>query len=114
MQTPSSKLCWGCERNQRASQGPPGPLGVVLTSPPAVLGGPMKTGSKLPVLGEIEDSDVSDLNNYVLTYVVLVACDHDVITHDVYDELGLDAGAGLDKQADSTTTPVCRPTAGAS
>jgi hypothetical protein len=97
-QTPSSKLCWGCERNQRASQGPPGPLGVVLTSPPAVLGGPMKTGSKLPVLGEIEDSDVSDLNNYVLTYVVLVACDHDVIT---CDEMGLDAGAGPNKQADS-------------
>jgi hypothetical protein len=41
------------------SQGPPGPLGVVLTSPPAVLGGPQKTVSGLPVLGEVKDSDVS-------------------------------------------------------
>jgi hypothetical protein len=87
-------------------------LGVVLTSPPAVLGGPRKTGSKLPVLGEIEDSDDSDYNNCVLINV-LVARSHDVITN---DELGLDAGAGPNKQADSNdnsdrlqTDSQCQP-----
>jgi hypothetical protein len=50
------KPCWDCDTRNR---GPSGPLGVVLTSPPAVLGGPVKTGSVLPVLGEVKDSDVS-------------------------------------------------------
>jgi hypothetical protein len=99
-QTPSSKLCWGCERNQRASQGPPGPLGVVLTSPPAVLGGPMKTGSKLPVLEEVDDFYVSDYIDFVLTFVLSLSS-HDV---DICDELGLDAGADHCEQTDSNTT----------
>jgi hypothetical protein len=66
---------WGCDsRTHREIQGPPGPLGVVLTSPPAVLGGPVKTGSGLPVLGEVKDSDVSITSVLDLVYV-LVLCD---------------------------------------
>jgi hypothetical protein len=71
-------------------------LGVVLTSPPAVLGGPLKTGSKLPVLGEIDDYDDSD--------------EHDVIISDY--ELGLDLGLDSDswtyEQTDSTTPSADR------
>jgi hypothetical protein len=72
------KPCWGCDTR---NQGPSGPLGVVLTSPPAVLGGPVKTGRRLPVLGEIEDSDVSDVDD-----------SHDVI---ISARAGAGPGAGL-------------------
>jgi hypothetical protein len=72
----------------RASRGPPGPLGVVLTSPPAVLGGPKKTGRGLPVLGEVKDSDVSIFSVLGLIYV-LVLCD---TTSSSLHELGLDLG----------------------
>jgi hypothetical protein len=74
------KPCWGCDTRNR---GPSGPLGVVLTSPPAVLGGPVKTGRRLPVLGEVEDSDVSDFDD-----------SHDVIISE--HELGLDLGLDFD------------------
>jgi hypothetical protein len=53
-------------------------LGVVLTSPPAVLGGPKKTVRGLPVLGEVKDSDIRVSIVLVLIYV-LVLCDHDIV-----------------------------------
>jgi hypothetical protein len=65
----------------------------------------MKTGSKLPVLGEIYDSDVSDHDNYVLTYVILEVCVHDIIT---CDEMGLDSDSWTCGQTDSTTPSADR------